>query len=152
MSELKILRIPDRYTALGIAAHFLARREVFTKFGFGELVTTIDGQIERAHYRFVFAGSKLVGYVGYAVYAAADARAFAETGAPPPFDRATGSDVLWVLTLAVTEDAALDLIHRTLSREFAGKRVMAIRQKADGQRHFVNIRIRDRQASRKPGA
>jgi hypothetical protein len=48
-----------------------------------------------------------------------------------------------VLTLAVTDEAALDLIHRILSREFAGKRVMAIRQKADGKRHFVNIKVRD---------
>jgi hemolysin-activating ACP:hemolysin acyltransferase len=144
MAELKILRIPDRYTALGIAAHFLARRDVFSAFKFAEMITTIDGQIERGHSRFVFRGNKLVAYVGYAVYAKADAAAFAATGSPPPPERANGNDVIWVLTLAATEDTALDAVHRALSHEFDGRRVMAIRLKPNGSRHLVNLKVRSR--------
>jgi hypothetical protein len=143
-SELKILRIPDRYAALGIATHFLARRGTFDAFPFGEMLTTIDGQIERKHYCFAFMGQKLVGYTGYAVYSAADAKAFTATGKPPPLERSSGSDVLWLLTMAAVDDAVVDAMTRRLSHEFAGKRVMGIRQKRDGTRRFFNMQIRDR--------
>jgi hemolysin-activating ACP:hemolysin acyltransferase len=144
MDELKIIRLPDRYAALGVAAHFLARRKIFSTFGFGDMLTTIDGQVTRGHCRFVFRGNKLVAYVGYAVYDAADAASFATTGNPPPHDRASGKDVIWVLTLAATEDTALDAVSRALSHEFAGRRVMAIRLKPDGSRHLVNLKVRSR--------
>jgi hemolysin-activating ACP:hemolysin acyltransferase len=154
MSDSKIpspivTRIPDRFAALGIACHFLARRENFTTFKFGEFVNTVDGQITRNHYYFAFVGQKMVGYAGYAVYSHEDARKFATTGVAPPDDRASGQDVLWLLTLAATDAVAVDSITRQLSHDYAGRRMMTVRMKADGRRRFVNLPIRDRLATKR---
>jgi hypothetical protein len=148
MTTLKILRIPDRFAALGIACHFLARRKTFDGYKFSEFINTIDGQIARGHYCLAFIGQKMVGYAGYAVYSHEDARSFAATGVAPPDERASGQDVLWLLTLAGIDNAAVDAMTRQLSHEFAGRRLMTVRVKPDGKRRFVNLPIRDRLRSR----
>lgn len=140
--SIKIIRVPDRYAALGIAVHFLARRKTFDRFPFSELVATIDGQISRRHYRFAFRDNKLIGYLGYALYTTADAEAFARTGQLPPADRPGGEDVIWLLTLAATEDEAVDRFKRLVKTEFAGKRAMGVRHRANGSRHVFDFRLR----------
>lgn len=141
--DIRILRIPDKYAALGIAVHFIAKREPFAKFGFGEFAHTLDGQIRRGHYFMAFRGNKVIGYVGYALYTSADAKAFAETGRPPD-NPASGGDVLWLLTMVAVDDTIVDGLTRRLSHEYAGHRTMGIRYKADGSRRFFDLKIRDR--------
>ena len=141
-APIRIVRLPERYAALGVAVHFLARRKTFDRFPFSELVATIDGQITRGHYHFAFQGNRLIGYVGYALYGTADAEAFAMTGRLPPADQASGADVVWLLTLAAVEDAAVEAFKKRIKADFAGKRAMGVRHRADGSRHAFDFRLR----------
>jgi hypothetical protein len=128
-----IRRMKGRYDALGIAAHYLAAREPFRSFRFGDLIATIDGQIRRRHYLMAFAGPKVEGYLGWALFDAAVAARFARTGVPPPDEFADGKDVVWLLTAAAGDPATLRLMIRVGRGLYPGLRVMGVRHRANGK-------------------
>lgn len=129
---LRVRTIERRWQALGVALHYLSRREPFSRFPSSALVRTVWGEIERGHYRFALAGERVVGYIGWALYDDADARAFAAGGPPPGDDKARGRDVVWILTAAGQE--ALLPMYRAVRALHPGLRLMGVRHKRDGRR------------------
>jgi hypothetical protein len=79
-----------------------------------------------------FEGARLVGYLGWAHYDRADALAFARSLQPPPEDRAQGRDVVWVMTMAATFEAALDALVLHGRARHDGWRAMGLRHKRGG--------------------
>lgn len=130
--DLVVRTLAGRWPPLGVALHFLARREPFARFPSSALVRTVWGEIERGHYRFALSGDRVVGYLGWALYDAADARAFAAGGPPPGDDKAQGRDVVWILTAA--GDEALLPMYRALRALYPGRRLMGVRHKPGGRR------------------
>lgn len=130
--SLSVRTVPGRWQALGVAMHFLSRREPFSRFPSAALTRTVWGQIERGHYRFALIGERVVGYIGWALYDTADAQAFAAGGPPPDDAKAQGRDVVWILTAA--GDEALLPMYRTVRALHPGLRLMGVRHKGDGRR------------------
>ncbi|KQP54191.1 hypothetical protein ASG40_19145 [Methylobacterium sp. Leaf399] len=141
---LTIQPIEAPYPALGIATHFLARRAPFSGFRFGDFVNTLDGQIRRRHALFAIDDGRMVGYLGWAVYSAEDARQFACTGRPPPNDRANGTEVVWVLTAAAVSPAGFKALIDTGKSLNIGRRAMGVRYKPSGAKIVFDQLIRAR--------
>lgn len=141
---LTIREIDNPYVALGIAAHFLARRAPFSGFRFGDLVQTLDVQLRRHHARFAFEGERMVGYIGWALYGAQEAAQFAQTGRPPPLDQPDGGDVLWVLTVAAVAPQVAKALTGTAHGLHVGKRAMGVRYRANGKKVVFDQPIRAR--------
>lgn len=141
--SIEVRALPGRWPALGVAAHFVARREPFARFPAGELLRTLSGQVERGHALFAFAGATVVGYLGWAMYDSAAADRFARTGVPPTADPVDG-EVVWVLTAAAERDAALAALIRGLRRRYPGRRAMGMRHRAGGARVVFDQPIRPR--------
>lgn len=89
-----------------MAAHFVAKREPFSRFPAGDLIRTLSAQIRKGHYLFALDPAvkpvRVVRYLGWALYDHAVAERFAATGVPPSDGLPTGGDVVWILT-AVAE-------------------------------------------------
>jgi hemolysin-activating ACP:hemolysin acyltransferase len=141
---LRLTPLPAGHESLGAVLHYLARREPFRGFRFGDMVATVDGQIQRGHCLLALRGRKIVGYLGWATYDAADAASFARTGVAPPLERARGQDVVWVLTAASNETSALRAMLQAGRARYVGKRAMGVRYRADGTRIIFDQPIRRR--------
>jgi hemolysin-activating ACP:hemolysin acyltransferase len=144
--------IDQPYLALGIAVHFLSRRQPFAGFRFGDLVQTVDGQIRRRHALFSFEGQRVVGYLGWALCEEEDAREFARTGRPPPPERLARGDVVWLLTAASVTPGALKAMIDAGKSLYPGRRVMGVRYKPTGQRVLFDQTILPRRAGAEPNA
>lgn len=131
--RLELRQLGSRQAAIGVALQFLARREPFRHFVTGTLVPTVAGQVLRGHYLLALDGLRVAGYLGWALYDQQDALTFARTGTAPPEDRCRGKDVVWLLSVAATERAALDLMLAEGRRRYAGLRVMGVRHKPGGK-------------------
>lgn len=140
--RLAVQRVGNRHLAMGLALPYLAARQPFAAFGAGELTRTVAGQILRAHYLMAFDGARLVGYLGWACYSAADAAAYARSLEAPPDDRADGHGVVWLLTAAATTPAALQAMLQDGRRRYAGWRVMGVRHRRHGRMVVFNQPIR----------
>ncbi|MDX2155022.1 MAG: toxin-activating lysine-acyltransferase [Hyphomicrobiaceae bacterium] len=136
--SLNVRTLPDPWMALGIALHFVARREPFSRFPAGELVRTLAGQVHRGHYLLAFDTSsnpaKVVGYCGWALYDNAQADRLVTSSEPLPDGLASGGDVVWMLTAVVEDRAAFHELRRRTRTLYPGHRLMAIRHKAGGRR------------------
>jgi hypothetical protein len=138
---LTVRTIDQPYLALGIAVHFLARRDPFAGFRFGDLVHTVDGQVRRKHALFAFEGDKVVGYLGWALCNERDALEFARTARPPPLDLTEEGDVVWLLTASAATTAALKAMIKVGKSLNIGRRVMGVRYKSAGKRVMFNQAI-----------
>ncbi|MBY0294901.1 MAG: hypothetical protein K2X71_02520 [Methylobacterium sp.] len=146
-----IIRALDpTYASLGIAVHFLARREPFASFRLGDVIHTVDVQIRRRHALFAFEGERVAGFLGWALYSHEDARRFAETGRPPPPDTPDGADVAWLLMAAATSTEALKGLLREGRALNVGRRVMGVRHKPGGKRVIFDQPISAKPISAKP--
>jgi hemolysin-activating ACP:hemolysin acyltransferase len=130
---LIVRKMPGKWPALGVAAHYLCRREPFSRFPAGELIGTLNGQLQRGHYLFVLDDAtrpaKVVGYAGWALYDHAAAERYAATGAPPAEELAEGGDVAWILTAAADSRPAFFALLREMRRLYPQHRAMAVRHK-----------------------
>lgn len=131
-------KIPNDWTAIGLALHFCAKHEPFRRYTADALVRTITGEVQRGHYLFALDSSagrtNVVGYLGWALYDHGDADRFAATGIPPGEGRSQGGDVVWVLTAAASQTGALYHLGKSMRALYPGYRVMAIRHKDGGRR------------------
>jgi hemolysin-activating ACP:hemolysin acyltransferase len=143
---LEVRKLPDRWRALGLAAHFVAKRDTFGRFPASDLIRTLSGQIERGHYLFAFDTStnpaRVCGYIGWSLYDVAAAERFAQTSVPPP-DLASGGDVVWILTAVAESRGAFVAMIKALRALYPAHRVMGIRHKPDRRVMFDRRRARD---------
>ena len=135
---LTVKKVPDLWLALGLAAHFVARRAPFNRFPAGDLIRTLSAQINRGHYLFALDTSakpaRVVGYFGWALYDHSVAERFAATGVPPSDRLATGGDVVWILTAVAENRGAFFALGKSARALYPAHRVMGIRHKANGKR------------------
>ena len=152
---IAVKRIPDRWMALGLAAHFVTRHDTFGRFPAGDLIRTLSSQIQRGHYLFALDTStepaRVVGYYGWALYDDPTAERFAATGAPPPPELGTGGDVLWILTAIADSRGAFFALMRDTRALYPQHRVMAVRHKPSGRRVVLD-QSRARVRARKPAS
>jgi hypothetical protein len=138
----------NQWLALGLAAHYVAKRAPFGDFTAGDLVRTLSGQVERGHYLFALdtgtAPARVVGYYGWALYPHAVAERFAMAGAPPPDDPGREGEVVWILTAAAEERAAFFALARAARARYPHHRVMAVRHKQQRRVLFDQWRARSR--------
>jgi hemolysin-activating ACP:hemolysin acyltransferase len=141
---ITVQKIPNMWTALGLASHFVARREPFGGFKSRELIRTLSAQMQRGHYLLALDRSekeaRVVGYVGWALYDRAVAERFAATGVPPQAELSEGGDVVWILTLAVQDRRTLSALFKAGRALYPAHRVMGIRHKADGRKVVLDRR------------
>jgi hemolysin-activating ACP:hemolysin acyltransferase len=134
--------VRDPWMALGLAAHFVARRETFGRFSASELIRTLNAQITRKHFLFAFDTStdpaRVIGYFGWTLYDHTSAERFAATGKPPPGDLASGGDVLWILTSVAENKSAFFALVKATRALYPSHRVMAIRHKPGGKRVLLD--------------
>jgi hemolysin-activating ACP:hemolysin acyltransferase len=132
-----VKKVPDPWMALGLAAHFVARQETFSRFPAADLIRTLNGQIHRGQYLFALDVSvkpaRVLGYFGWALYGDAEAERFAATGDPPLEERADGG-VLWILTAAAASRTAFFALVKATRALYPTHRVMAIRHKPSGKK------------------
>lgn len=128
---VQVVTLSNPALALGTALHFVARREPFASFRAADLVSTVNGQVQRGHYRFALEGARVLGYVGWALYDADVAARAAAGGHPPPTPAMTqGADVVWILTAVSTTPEAFIALVRALRSLYPGARMMGVRHKA----------------------
>jgi hemolysin-activating ACP:hemolysin acyltransferase len=143
-----VKKIPGPWLALGLAARFVAKREPFSRFPAGDLIRTLNGQIQRGHYLFALDTSadpaRVVGYLGWALYDNAVAERFAATGVPPSDELATGADVVWILTAVAEDRGAFSALSKHARALYPTHRVMAIRHKSGGKRVVTLDQSRER--------
>jgi hypothetical protein len=140
-ADLTVQTLGDPMAALGVAAHFVARRPPFDTFPAGALMRTLSGQVERRHYRLALEGRRVVGYLGWALYAAASAERFAATGRPPDDSNEPQPAVVWILTAATARPDALLTLYRAVRAQHPGLVLMAMRHKPDGRRVVIRRRL-----------
>jgi hemolysin-activating ACP:hemolysin acyltransferase len=150
---LIVKKVRDRWLALGLAAHFVAKRETFGRFPASDLIRTLTGQIERGHYLFAFDTStdpaRVCAYFGWSLYDHAAAERFAKTGVPPP-DLTSGGEVVWILTSVAENRSAFFALVKALRALYPTHRAMGIRHKADGRRVMFDqwrTRNKDKQSA-----
>lgn len=138
---IMVKKIPDAWVAIGLAAHFVAKREPFSRFPAGDLIRTLSNQVHRENYLFALdivanaaRPARVIGYFGWALYDEAVAERFAATGVPPPDELTTGGDVIWILTAAAENRGAFFALAKATRALYPAHRVMAIRRKAGGRR------------------
>ena len=143
--------VPDPWTALGLAAHYVSRQPPFSSFPSSDLILTLHRQIRRQHYLFAFdtsaAPAKVVGFFGWSLYCHADANAFAETGRPPADELGSGGDVLWILTAVASDRKTFFELVRRTREKYPDHRVRAVRNRR-GRRSLMD-QSRDRVARRR---
>ena len=136
--DVVIKKIPGPWLALGVAAHFVARRDTFARFPAGDLVRTLSSQIQRGHYHFALDTSaspaKVVGYFGWALFDEAVGERFLATGTPPPDTAMNAGNVLWILTAAAENRRAFFALVKATRALYPDHRVMAVRHKPGGKR------------------
>jgi hypothetical protein len=133
-----VKKLPGPWLALGLAAHFVARHEPFSRFPAADLVRTLSGQAQRGHYLFALdvsaAPARVLGYFGWALYDDAEAERFATTGVAPSEGRVDGGTVLWVMTAAAIDRKAFFTLVKATRALYPAHRVMAVRNKARGRK------------------
>ncbi|MDB5507527.1 MAG: hypothetical protein JWR75_2165 [Devosia sp.] len=136
-----IKRLPNPLLALGIASQFISRRAPFDSFPAGDLIRTLHAQIQRGHYLFAFdegeREAKVTAYLGWALYGAKEAQAYAATGAEPQHELTSGGDVVWIVTAAATTTSAFQSLIRVGHKLYPEHRVMAIRHR-NGKREIID--------------
>jgi hemolysin-activating ACP:hemolysin acyltransferase len=138
----RVTALRDPMVALGVAAHFLGSRAPFRDFPAGELIATLAGQAKRGHALFALEGQRVRAYVGWALFTTAEAEALARTGIPPAPPAGQQGDVVWMLTIAAADAAAMKVCFAELRRRYAGKRVMGVRHRPDGKRIPFDVATR----------
>lgn len=147
---ITVKKMPSHWLALGLAAHFLARRPPFANFRSTDLIRTLSAQIHRGHYLFALDGSRddadarVVGYFGWALYSHDAAERFAATGRPPVEELAEGGDVAWVLTTAAIDRGSFFALAKAGRALYPDHRIMGIRHK--GGRRVLFDQWRGRRA------
>ena len=133
-----VKKIPNPWVALGLAAHFVARHDPFSRFPAADLIRTLSGQINRGQYLFALDDStkpaRVLGYLGWALYDDAEADRFAATGVPPTEERADRGSVAWVTTAAADSRTAFFALLKAARALYPTHRVMAIRNKPSGKK------------------
>jgi len=144
---LEIRRLGSTMAALGAAAHFLARHRPFAGFPAGAFVATLHGQVRRGHYLLVLEGQRIRAYLGWALLDAVVADRLARAGGTPSPEECEGSEVVWLLTVAATDTAALKAGLDAGRALHAGRRVMGVRRRPNGHAVLLDRQIRARTVS-----
>jgi hemolysin-activating ACP:hemolysin acyltransferase len=135
---LEVRKIPDRWRALGLAAHFVAKHQPFSRYPAGDLIRTLSTQVQRGHYLVALDTAndpaRLVGYFGWSLFHHAAAERFAATGVPPAEELADGGDVAWLLTSVADSRNAFFALAKAARALYPNHRIMGIRHKRDGRR------------------
>lgn len=139
--SLEIRRPGSAMAALGAAAHFLARRPPFASFTAGLLIDTLHGQIRRGHYLFAMEGQRVRAYLGWALLEAAVAERLAASGQAPRPEECEGTEVVWLLTVAAADAAALRAGLQAGRALHPGWRLMGVRRRPDGSFRLLDRRI-----------
>jgi hypothetical protein len=139
-----VTRMRDDQAALGVAAHFLARRKPFAGFRAGELVPTIAHQVQSKRYMMAFEGGRIIGFLGWDLYGIEAAERFARTLAPPKRGEEGGEEVVWLLIAAAEGRSALPLMLAAGRRLYPGRRVMGVRHRPGGKPVVFRATIRPR--------
>jgi len=149
---ISIKTMPNPWSALGVAAHFVARHEPFSQFGASDLVRTLYAQTSSGKYLLAFDAqgepARVAGYFGWAHYSHAQAERFAATGEPPSRET-QGGGVLWVLTAVADSEAAFRALVRATRALHPDHRVMAVRHR-NGRRIILD-QWRERALRREKG-
>jgi hypothetical protein len=142
-----VKKVRDRWLALGLAAHFVAKRDTFGRFPASDLIRTLSGQTERGHYLFALdtaaEPARVCGYFGWSLYDHAAAERFAQTGVPPA-ELASGGDVIWILTAVAESRGAFFALAKAARALYPTHRVMGIRHKEGRRVLFDQWRARSK--------
>jgi hemolysin-activating ACP:hemolysin acyltransferase len=136
-------RFKDRYCALGIAVSYLMTKPAFARLGFGHWSRVLTGQINRDHYFFIFDGSEVVGFAGWALADTSEAEAWLAGRPAPSRENRTKRTIVILNAWAAETPAANRRLLEEMRRVGAGMdAIYARREYADGSSRPVKMRIR----------
>lgn len=138
---IRVQRLESPLTALGAALTLVAPRPPFASFPADALTRTLQGQIERGHYLLGSRDKRLSAYLGWAMLSDEVATRVLRSGAPPEARECASGEIFWLLTVAATDTAVLRTALAVARRQNAGRRVLAVRRRADGSGHVFDRRL-----------
>jgi len=140
--KLTVHRFGDRYAALGVAVSYLMTKPAFARLGFGHWARVLTGQINRDHYFFVFEGSVVVGFAGWALAGTAEAEDWLAGRPTTPDERGNEATAVVLNAWAAETPAANRRLLEEMRRVGIGRHaVYARREYADGTSRPVKLRI-----------
>lgn len=142
--RFRAIKEPNPYAALGRAVSYMMTKPAFARVPFGHWSKTLTGQINRGHYFFVFEGTRVVGFLGWAFVAEERAVAWAEGRAEISFEESVNGDCI-VINAWSADTAGVNRFILEKLREIGkdGKRVFAKRFYKDGRTRPVYLDVND---------
>ena len=143
--ELKVLRPPNPYVALGLAVNYLMTMPAFAALRFGEWSRILVGQINRKHFTFAVDGSNQIqGFMGWAVTSRDKAEAWLGGRRTLSFDDSLDGDCVvfnaWAASTAKVNRFLLDEARKII----AGKSTVYFkRYYKDGRVRPTRLRVND---------
>ena len=105
------MQVDDPHAALGVAVRLFLDDPKFARLTFGHWASTLLGQINRRHYRFILNGNEVVGFLGWCFADEVHAEAWV-AGADLPFELSQAGDCMiinaWVARSAIVNRFVLN--------------------------------------------
>ena len=146
--KYRAVKDSNPYAALGRAVSYMMTKPAFARVPFGHWSKTLTGQINRGHYFFVYEGTRIVGFLGWAFVPEAKAVAWAEGRAEIAFEDSVDGDCI-VINAWSADTVSVNRFILERLREIGrnGKRVFAKRFYKDGRTRPVYLDVNDFVAS-----
>jgi hemolysin-activating ACP:hemolysin acyltransferase len=125
------------FSALGMAVDLLYRRDPFSQYKFGPLVSVLRGQILRGHYLLAFRGEQAVGYSGWAECTTDIAQRWLRDGYMPTHDECKGGDCAILINVVSSETATTFALIRAMRLRYPNRPVYFKREYAKGKSRKV---------------
>lgn len=142
--RFRAIKDPNPYAALGRAVSYMMTKPAFARVPFGHWSKTLTGQINRGHYFFVYEGTRIVGFLGWAFVPEEKAVAWAEGRAEISFEDSVDGDCVvinaWSADTTSVNRFILERL-REIGRD--GKRVFAKRFYKDGRTRPVYLDVNE---------
>ena len=135
---ISVRHLDSQLAALGAAILLVAPRPPFASFPAAALARTLQGQIERGHYLLGLDGRRLAAYLGWAMLSPEIVARVMRSGTPPEAAECDSGDILLLLTIAAGDTAVLRAALAVARRQHAGRRIVAVRRRADGSGHIFD--------------
>jgi acyl carrier protein/hemolysin-activating ACP:hemolysin acyltransferase len=132
-------QLPHEGQALGVAVRLLHTHEPFSSYTFGTFAKTLTGQIQRRHYVFSIKGTKIVGYIGWALCQTEVAEAWMARRAMPTAEECRDGPC-WVGLAWCAEDHDVVACQASYLRElYPDKKIYGARDLGGGTTRAVRL-------------
>ena len=138
----RVLQPRDPRVALGMAVSYLMTDPVFARLPFGQWSRVLVGQVNRGHFLFAIEGTKVVGFVGWALTTKDKAEAWLTGNRDLEFADSRAGEIVLINAWKASSPAANRLLLesvRTVSRDKA--MVYAKRYYRDGRVRTMRLYV-----------